>query len=288
VHDGAEEQRVLRDVIEFLICPHCGGDMALVGTSVRCPNDHAFDVARHGYVSLLPGGAHTGTADTPAMVRARRTFLDAGHYAPIAREVAEEAERFGPRSAGCIVDLGAGTGYYLAAVLERLPHRSGLALDISKYALRRAARAHPRAGAVACDVWRALPVRTGAASVVLNVFAPRNGAEIKRILHPEGTLIVAAPTAGHLGELVSALKLLTVDEDKEQRLDEALVRHFEPDRHSTSEFSMSLRHEDVEALVMMGPSAWHVDPTSLRASIYTLPDPMPVTASVTVTAYRPR
>jgi 23S rRNA (guanine745-N1)-methyltransferase len=288
VHDGAEEPRVLRDVIEFLICPHCGGDLALAGTSVRCPNDHAFDVARHGYVSLLPRGAHTGTADTPAMVRARRTFLNAGHYAPIAREVAEEAERSGVRSAGCIVDLGAGTGSYLAAVLERLPHRSGLALDISKYALRRAARAHPRAGAVACDVWRALPVRTGATSVVLNVFAPRNGAEIKRILHPEGTLIVVAPTAGHLGELVSALKLLTVDEDKEQRLDQALGRHFEPDRRSTSEFSMSLRHEDVEALVMMGPSAWHVDPTSLRTSIYTLPDPMPVTASVTVTAYRPR
>lgn len=51
---------MLRDVIEFLICPHCGGDLTLAGISVRCPNDHAFDVARHGYVSLLPERSHTG------------------------------------------------------------------------------------------------------------------------------------------------------------------------------------------------------------------------------------
>ena len=58
---------MLRDVIEFLMCPHCRGDLALAGGSVRCPNDHAFDVARQGYVSLLPGDAHTGTADTPSI-----------------------------------------------------------------------------------------------------------------------------------------------------------------------------------------------------------------------------
>src|SRR5688572_30940209 len=41
---------------------------------------------------------------------------------------------------GCILDLGAGTGWYLARVLDRLPGRIGLALDLSKHALRRAAR----------------------------------------------------------------------------------------------------------------------------------------------------
>jgi 23S rRNA (guanine745-N1)-methyltransferase len=279
---------MLRDVIGFLICPHCGGDLSLAGGSVRCPNHHAFDVARHGYLSLLPGDAHTGTADTPGMITARESFLDAGHFATVAGEVAARAEGSSGRTPGCIVDLGAGTGYYLAAVLERMPERSGLALDISKHALRRAARAHPRAGAVACDVWRALPVRTGVATLVLNVFAPRNGAEIKRILSPDGTLVIAAPTPSHVRELVGALKLLTVDESKERRLDETIGRYFVPEGRSTCEFTMSLRHEDVEALVAMGPSAWHVDPASLSDAIDTLPDPMPVTASVTVTAYRYR
>ncbi len=76
---------------------------------------------------------------------------------------------------GCAADVGAGPGYYLAAVLGQLPGRAGLALDVSKFALRRAARAHPRIGAVAADAWRRLPVADGAAAVVVNVFAPRSG-----------------------------------------------------------------------------------------------------------------
>ena len=63
---------------------------------------------------------------------------------------------------GCVLDLGAGTGWYLARVLDRLPGRSGLALDLSRHALRRAARAHARIGAVAADAWGPLPVRDAA------------------------------------------------------------------------------------------------------------------------------
>jgi 23S rRNA (guanine745-N1)-methyltransferase len=81
----------------------------------------------------------------------------ATRLADLAQQVAD-----GP---GCVVDVGAGTGYYLAVVLERLTDRVGLALDVSKYALRRAARAHRRVGAVACDVWHGLPVATDSAAV---------------------------------------------------------------------------------------------------------------------------
>src|SRR5688572_20694208 len=120
---------------------------------------------------------------------------------------------------GCILDLGAGTGWYLARVLERLPGRQGLALDLSKHALRRAARAHPRIGAVACDAWAPLPLRDGVAALVLSVFAPRDGAEIARVLRPGGALVVVTPTDRHLEPLVSKLGLLTVDERKEERID---------------------------------------------------------------------
>ena len=79
------------------------------------------------------------------------------------------------------LDLGAGTGRQLARVLDALPRRHGIALDVSRPALQRAARAHPRIGAVGCDIWGALPVRSAAAALVLNVFAPRNGDEIARV-----------------------------------------------------------------------------------------------------------
>lgn len=267
---------MLADVVSYLACPHCAAGLASAPGSLRCSSGHVFDVARQGYVNLLSGKASV-TGDNTAMVAARDEFLSAGHYAPIvAATVAASA------GDGCVLDLGAGTGHYLAAVLDASPDRVGIALEIAKPALRRAARAHPRLGAVGADTWRRLPVRDGAISVALNVFAPRNAAEIARVLAPGGRLVVVSPTPGHLRELVAALDLLTVGEDKAARVSASLPGFVESTQ-DTCEYAMSLTHEEMLALVGMGPSAWHVDVAALRARVAVLPPR--VTASVMVTTY---
>lgn len=269
---------MLADVLPYLSCPHCAAELDLAGGSVRCASGHVFDVARQGYVTLLPGKASV-TGDSADMVAARDEFLSAGHYAPIVDAVVAACA-----GEGCVLDLGAGTGHYLAAVLDASPDRVGIALEIAKPALRRAARAHARLGAVGADTWRRLPLRDGVVPVALNVFAPRNAAEIARVLTPDGRLVVVAPTSAHLGELVSALDLLTVAEDKASRVTASLPG-FRVSEQDTREFAMSLGHGEVLALVGMGPSAWHVDGEALRAKVAELPSPVRVTASVTVTTY---
>ncbi|WP_242454733.1 putative RNA methyltransferase [Bailinhaonella thermotolerans] len=273
---------MLSDVVGVLICPVCSAGLEPRGGSLGCVNGHRFDIARQGYVNLLTGAPHTGTADTPEMVRAREAFLSAGHFAPLAEAVAD-AVPYGP---GLVVDAGAGTGYYLAEVLDRRPEAAGLALDVSKHALRRAARAHERAGAVVWDVWRPLPIRDGAATAVINVFAPRNGPEFRRVLGPGGVLVVVTPTPGHLRELVGRLGLLSVDERKEARTAAALSG-FAPRRRRLTEFPVRLARADVAAVVLMGPSAWHVDPGRLGEDVAALPEPLEVTASFHVSEYVP-
>lgn len=279
---------MLSSALRYLWCPHCGGDLHAADGSVRCEAGHAFDVAKQGYVSLLPGSARVHTADTPAMVAAREAFLEAGHYGPIADALAAEVAGATSGLDGCVVDVGAGTGYYLARALEAATHLDGLALDVAKPALRRAARAHPRAAAAACDAWGPLPVRTGAAAAALSVFAPRHGGELRRILQPGGTLIVVTPTDRHLAELIGALDLLHVDPDKDARLGEQLSAHFEPSGARTVEWRMALGHDDIGHLVRMGPSARHTDDDVLARRIAALPDPCGVTASVTVSTHHPR
>lgn len=280
---------MLRDVVEHLRCPHCEDDLAIAGRTLTCPRGHSFDIARQGYVSLLPGDARPGTADTPEMVDARVALLAAGHLSTVADAVASECRRLTADAAGgAMVDLGAGTGYYLAAALELLPGRSGIALDISKHALRRAARAHPRIGAVVCDAWRPLPVRTAAAAAVLSVLSPRNGAEMRRILRPDGALLLVTPTREHLAELIPALGLVSVDERKEERLEDRLGGFFRLESRSPYTVPLSLGHADVERLVGMGPSAWHTDPATTRERVAALPSPATATASLTVSVYRPR
>ncbi|MGQ0840727.1 putative RNA methyltransferase [Actinokineospora sp.] len=272
---------MLADVVPYLACPQCAADLTVDGGALRCANRHTFDVARQGYVSLLRGSA-TFTGDTPAMVEARAAFLGAGHYAPIVRALVDAALP-GP---GCVIDVGAGVGHYLAAVLDALPDRVGLAVDASKHAMRRAARAHPRLGAAVCDAWQPLPVRPGSTGLALTVFAPRNPAALRRALHPDGTLLVVAPTDRHLAELVSTLDLLAVEKDKAERIDAKLAPHFTPVRRDDCEFTMTLPHAAVAALVGMGPNAFHRTADSVGARIAALPAPVTVTGSVTVTTYR--
>lgn len=185
-----------------------------------------------------------------------------------------------------MVDLGAGTGYYLAQLLDALPGAAGAALDISKFALRRAAKAHPRAGAVVCDAWRPLPLADGCADLVLNVFAPRNGAEIHRVLSPGGSLLLVSPTPRHLRELVDALGLLSVDEEKDRRIDQKLSPWLIPVESAEVEFELRLGHSAAAAVVGMGPNAWHTDSARLAAALAQLPEPVPVTGSVRVARYR--
>lgn len=289
----------LADAVAFLICPHCGTDLALDGSTVRCTAGHTFDVARQGYVSLLAGPRHPD-GDSAEMVAARETFLTAGHFAPLEAAIAEAAaaaaaahESSPPPTGGessspptLVLEVGAGTGSYLAAAIERLPDRIGIAVDASAPALRRAARAHPRIAAVGADAWGSLPLRESSAVLVLSVFAPRGGAEIARVLAPGGALVVAAPTDRHLAELVDTLGLVGVDPHKRDRLANQLDPHLSPASEATVEFPLELDHDAVAALVWMGPTARHADPATMRHRIAALPQPVRATASVTVSVHR--
>lgn len=283
-------------VLSSLRCPICADGFSEVeagsGRALRCPRGHSFDISRQGYVNLQAGrGVHAG--DTAQMVAARANFLAAGHYHFIAAGIRDAAlaswkKRVGNGGASLIADAGAGTGYYLSVVLDSFPDFQGLALDVSKPAVRRAARSHSRAAAVLCDTWRQLPLADHAVKLLLNVFAPRNAAEFARVLAPDGALIVVTPGAGHLAELVGALKLLSVPPEKEQAVTQAFDSRFEQMASRTLEQPLRLTHAETAAVVAMGPSAWHVDAAELAQRIDTLPDSVTVTASVRIASYRPR
>jgi 23S rRNA (guanine745-N1)-methyltransferase len=290
------EEGMLDDVVRFLRCPYCGGSLSRLARSLRCLDGHSFDIARQGYVSLLQTQIPAAAGDTAAMIRARSEFLGLGHFAPVAAVLGDAAATMaGTRATtpaagniGCVADLGAGTGYYLASVLARLPVHSGLALDISKPALRAAARAHPRIGAIRCDAWRPLPVADAAADLILNVFAPRDVAELRRILRPSGRLLVVTPGPDHLSELIGPLGLLSVDERKDERLANKLGLHFDLVSKREIRRRMVLDRRAAGALAAMGPSAWHAEPDVMADLIARLPEPVQVTLATTVTELRPR
>jgi 23S rRNA (guanine745-N1)-methyltransferase len=263
----------LVDATAVLACPSCRGSLEPEGQSLVCREGHRFDVARRGNVWLDVGPVRgRPEGDDRAMVNARRAFLAGGALRAVTEALADAAR------GSWVLDVGAGTGHHVAGVLDRLQGARGVGVDVSRHALVVAARRHPRLAAVGADVWRGLPLRTGAFDLALVVFAPRNAAELHRVLRPDGRLLVATPAPGHLRELLAGAPI-RVDPHKSERLARQLGDLFEVERSRLISDRVSLEADAAAALTAMGPWARHdMRSRPLEA----------VTVAVQLTVHRPR
>ncbi|MDE6302870.1 MAG: methyltransferase domain-containing protein, partial [Clostridia bacterium] len=126
-----------------------------------------------------------------------------------------------------------------------------LGVDISKTAVRYAAKLNPAADCCVASVYD-LPFDSHIADVVTCIFSPYALEEYKRVLKPDGLLVIASPCENHLIELRRALY-------EDVREVEAPIKTdaFETvsTRELTYEFNLS-SSEDIAALLMMTPYAY--------------------------------
>lgn len=277
----------LLDVLPLLRCPVCAEPLHAEGRSLRCPAGHSADLARSGAVTLLHRN-RPRSGDDDAMARARDRFLATGAYAPLRAAILDLAAPAG-KGAGdgpgrTVLDVGCGSGWYSAGLLEAEPGARGIGLDSSPRSLRFAARAHPRLAAIGADVFARLPLASDAIDLVLDVFSPRNPSEFARVLRPQGRLLVARPGPGHLAELREAVPgMLGIDPRKEERLATALEPFVTAVSERTVRFTAELTPEAATDLVAMTPSARHLDPAGAAGHA-----PGAVTVEVQLGLYAPR
>ena len=234
--------------------------------SVRCARGHSFDLAREGYLNLLRSKR---TGDSKEMLLARRAFLDRGHYQPLAEALADTITAFLGERVGAadrplrVLDAGCGEGYYLDRLGQRLSEAPGLAetlligLDSAKEAIRLSAKRLQDAALLVADLKERLPIAGASLDAILNVFAPRDLAELARALVPGGLLLIAIPFPDHLVELRLMHGLLGIEEQKLERLLEALAPHFASVGTRDLRYTLHLEGDAVQTLIAMTPSHRH-------------------------------
>lgn len=186
-------------------CPFCGGALSRQEHRAVCAQGHSFDVARQGYVHLLPvNKMHSKLpGDSREMVESRRRFLEAGYYAPFREELCRLAKRCAaalgsPRGEGLsLCDAGCGEGYYTAGLEKALPQAALCGFDISKLAVKAAAGKYKGIQwAVASSF--AIPLAGESVHLLTDVFSPLAAEEFARVLKPGGYFIYAVPGERHL------------------------------------------------------------------------------------------
>lgn len=244
-----------------LACPIDTEQLVLDGKQLRCINGHTFDLARQGYVNLLPvqhkRSKHPG--DSKEMVMARQRFLDTGVYAPLAELLSDLLHKAiaGLQHASCL-DAGCGEGYYLAHVLSALRAKKTdatmnlIGLDISKEAIIGAAKRHKEVSWVV-GTNRQPPLLPASVDIILCVFGFHSFQGFNKILPVGGKLILVEPGPDHLQQLRQAT-YAQLYKTELSKLDAAFARGFKLVDEQVLRFNTPpLTSETLKDLLLMTP-----------------------------------
>jgi 23S rRNA (guanine745-N1)-methyltransferase len=197
--------------------------------------------------------------DNKQMMQARREFLEAGYYEPMAKAVAMMVNASHPTH---LLDLGCGEGYYSRAIEAYCSNAMVLhGVDIAKFAIAAAAKKQANARFIVASANR-LPYADQYFDFVLRVFAPSNEHELRRILKPSGLLLTVTPGPRHLWQL----KEFIYAEVKEHALENDLPQGFERMDMQRISYKIAPNSQQRIDLLQMTPFAWRAN-ESVRQAI---------------------
>lgn len=239
-------------------CPICKCSIVLKDKQCVCSNGHSFDLAKQGYVNLLPANfkQSKNPGDSQLMIKARKAFLAAGCYEPLLNFLLKWQQEYvstvdgGPQY--CL-DLGGGEGYFSSHLQEGTEGSCHWFLsDISKDAVKSAAKRFHRGHCAVASSFN-LPVKDECLDVVLRNFAPSDDHELHRVMKPGAHYVLVSPGPSHLVQLREILYQSARPHEPAPLPDWA-----EPVAEQTQEFEFSLADPPMrENLLAMTPLYWH-------------------------------
>jgi 23S rRNA (guanine745-N1)-methyltransferase len=192
--------------MSIIICPNCKSLLHQVEKTVRCENGHSFDFSKEGYINLILANQKkkNNSGDNKIMLNARDAFLSTGHYDFLIDNIESALHSFDLFSTTNdamiqLLDLGCGTGYYTRSIFKQ-KNLKKIGIDISKIGIAKASIKDKDSTYLVGSAFN-LPIADNSIDLLLNVFAPIQLEELKRVLKPGGYFIKVIPTGDHMKEV---------------------------------------------------------------------------------------
>ncbi|MCU4674263.1 methyltransferase domain-containing protein [Catenovulum sp. 2E275] len=242
----------------LLICPLDATPLTKNDNSWQCLHNHQFDIARQGYVNLLPvqNKRSKSPGDTKEMVNARRDYLATQAYQPISDKLNELIiESFPYKTNLSILDAGCGEGYYLARLNKALTHQHKTAqlygLDIAKFAIQAAAKTDKNSFYLVASN-RAIPLADASLDSIYCAFGFPVFEEFAKKLTHDGQLILVESGADHLIEL-RKLIYPSIKPYQVNPYPQAEISGFKPSKQDNVKYQITLDKSALANLLLMTP-----------------------------------
>lgn len=235
-------------------CPLCHHALEMHAKTYKCINNHCFDLAKEGYVHLLPVQSKKSKmpGDSTEMIQARRRFLEQGYYSGFANKVSELITEL--RSPKSILDIGCGEGYYTDQIKKCSPNTDIAGIDISKAGARLCSKKHGDGQFAVASAYE-LPFIDSQFDAVLSIFSPISLTEAARVMNHDSRLYVCGPGPNHLRALAGIVyDKPKVHEDSELGEPSSLLHLSATHRY---EDRIPINGAHLLDLLQMTPYYWH-------------------------------
>jgi 23S rRNA (guanine745-N1)-methyltransferase len=245
--------------ISLFKCPICNNPFQVVeDKSLKCTNNHTFDITKQGYVNLMTHPIKSQYSKVLFETR-YKIITESKLYDPLHRELTKDIQDYWNQNALYILDAGCGEGSHLQKVIDNNLTFTGIGIDITKEGIMTAAKNHPDYIWLVGDLAKS-PFQDESFHVILNILSPANYNEFQRLLVDNGLVIKVVPRANYLIELRTALYK---ESDKGSYTNEDTIalfeKNFDLQKTIPLTYTKTLSREELQYLVQMTPLTWNAD-----------------------------
>jgi 23S rRNA (guanine745-N1)-methyltransferase len=244
------------------ICPLCQASFNQINNTQVCENNHHFDIAKEGYLNLLPvqSKSSKNPGDNQEMMAARRAFLNTSGYLPLAEKVAQISKKYlVDTEQAQILDLGCGEGYYTDIINQQLPQHHICGIDISKVAIRYAAKRYKKIDFCVASAYQ-VPLNAKSIDLMIRIYAPSKAEELLRLIKQNCYLITVTPAPRHLFQLRECIYEQVNDHAQENEA----VEGFTKVEQINLSYELNIDSpQQLKDLINMTPFAWKFTPEKL-------------------------
>ncbi len=233
----------------ILACPICSESIEVDDYSIRCTNNHTFDISKKGYIFLLRKEYRSNYSKQ--LFEERKKAIADGLFDKLFEEILKIVKSLN-KSSVTVLDAGCGEGSLVRHLSSCLNNVEIIGMDISKTSIAMASRGEHHDVWIVADIAR-IPILDSKIDLIINVLSPANYEEFIRILADSGRIIKVVPGSDYLKELREV-----VDKEGYSNLDvvKKFTDNFERTKVINLKYKFKVNEDLLRSITFMTPLMW--------------------------------